>query len=72
MSHRGGIVVGWADGHSRPAAASLRYTPGGAAAAAALIPVGADGAIDLYNSGPSAITLIVDLTGGYCRYPSIP
>ena len=42
---------------------------GGATAAADVVPVGADGAIELYNAGASTVTVTVDLDGGYYRYP---
>jgi hypothetical protein len=61
--------VGWADGTARPAATSLSYGALSVAATAALIPVGSDGAIDLYNSGSSAVTLVVDLNGAYFASP---
>ena len=69
---RSGTVVAWADGTARPVANSLSYGAARAAASAGLIPVGMDGAIDLFNTGASAVTLTVDLTGGYYRYPSVP
>ena len=65
---RGGTIVGWADGARRPVASTLSYGAG-AIAGAAMVPVGADGALDLYNAGPAAVTLTVDLTGAYYRYP---
>jgi hypothetical protein len=61
--------VGWADGTARPVATSLSYRAASAAATAALIPVGPDGAIDLYNNGSSAVTLVVDLNGAYFPSP---
>ncbi|HEX6521418.1 MAG TPA: PKD domain-containing protein [Streptosporangiaceae bacterium] len=69
---RSGTIVGWADGTARPVATSISYDAGSTAADAALIPVGSDGEIDLFNAGPSAATLIVDLNGGYYRYGSAP
>ncbi|HEX8005162.1 MAG TPA: PKD domain-containing protein, partial [Trebonia sp.] len=66
---RSGVVLGWADKTARPNATSLGYVPGITSATAALIPVGADGVIDLYNNGASTVTLAVDLTGAYYRYP---
>ncbi|HEX6451681.1 MAG TPA: PKD domain-containing protein, partial [Trebonia sp.] len=64
---RSGTVVGWADKAARPVATSLGYGSGTTTATAALIPVGSDGVIDLYNNGASAITLIVDLAGAWYR-----
>lgn len=65
----GGYIVGWADMAARPNATSLTYSAGASAAAAGIIPVGADGVIDLYNGGLSTVNLIIDLTGAYYQYP---
>ena len=64
---RSGTVLGWADKTARPVATSLGYDSGTTTATAALIPVGSDGVIDVYNNGASAITLIVDLVGAWYR-----
>jgi hypothetical protein len=48
---------------------SLRYNIGGTAVAAAIVAIGADGAIVLYNGGADPVTLSVDLTGSYYAYP---
>jgi hypothetical protein len=63
-----GTIAGYADGTSRPGTTNLSYASGGPVATAAIIRVGADGAIDLYNSGPGPVTLTVDLTGSYYAY----
>jgi len=66
---RSGVLTGWADGASRPNTAVLSYSAGRTIASAALIPVGADGELDLYNNGKSPVTVIVDLAGAYYRAP---
>lgn len=65
----GGTITGYADGTPRPSAlANLSYAKGTATLTAALIAVGSDGAIDLYNAGSRPVTLAVDLTGSYYAY----
>ena len=63
-----GSVTAYADGSSRPAVTSLSYSPGFTMAGAAIVAVGADGSIDLYNNGSKPVTLTVDLTGSYYSY----
>ncbi len=60
-----GTVAAYAGGTKLPALVSLSYARGAAAANAAIVAVGADGAIRLYNAGPKPITVTVDLTGSY-------
>jgi PKD repeat protein len=66
-----GAITAYADGTPRPASlTSLRYNAGVNAANAAIVAVGSDGAIDVYNTGTSPVTLWVDLTGSYYAYPA--
>jgi hypothetical protein len=62
-----GTLIGYADGTSIPSGlTSLSYASGdGAAVSSAIVPVGKDGAIDVYNSGLRNITIAVDLAGSY-------
>ena len=64
-----GTVTAYADGTARPDLISLSYARGAAAANAALVAVGSDGAIRLYNGGSRPVTVDVDLTGSYYAYP---
>ena len=64
----GGTIIGYRDGTARPGITSLTYTAGSTAVNTAIVAVGTDGAIDLYNSGPKPVTLAVDLTGFYYAY----
>jgi hypothetical protein len=65
-----GAITGYADGTARPGTTNLSYAAAGPVAGAAIIRVGADGAIDLYNSGLRPVTLTVDLTGSCYAYPA--
>jgi len=60
-----GFVTAFADGTSAPNVSNLNYTPGRTVPNAMIVPVGADGKIDLYNggAGAGAIDLIADVTG---------
>jgi PKD domain/Right handed beta helix region len=68
----GGFIESYPHGTSRPTARSLSYGSRATTASAAIIPVGSDGAVDLYNGGSRGVNLIVDLTGSYYQYPSVP
>jgi hypothetical protein len=63
-----GTITGYADGTARPADPVLSYQAAATDAGAALIAVGKDGAIDLYNGGGRPVTLDVDLAGSYYTY----
>jgi hypothetical protein len=63
-----GTITGYADGTSRPGTTNLSYASSETIATAAIIQAGADGAIDLYNSGPDPVTLTIDLTCSYYAY----
>jgi PKD repeat protein len=59
----------WADGTSRPGGIiSLSYTKGQTAATAAIVQVGKDGDIDLYNGGTEPVLAVLDLDGSFYAY----
>jgi hypothetical protein len=58
-----GYLIAYPDGTSRPNASSLNYVAGQAVANMSIMPVGADGAIEVYNGGSQPVDLIVDLNG---------
>ena len=62
-----GFVTAYADGSSAPDASSLNYGRGQTIANNAIVPVGADGEIDLTNtmSGSGSTDLVVDVLGYY-------
>jgi len=60
-----GFVVAYPDGQARPAQGSnLNFTKGETIPNLAIVPVGSDGKIDLYNSAGS-VNLVADLQGYY-------
>ncbi len=60
-----GYLVAYADGTTRPDVHSADYTSGHPAAGAALVKVGTDGEVDLYNAGSTAVDVDTDLLGDY-------
>ncbi|GAA3796692.1 hypothetical protein GCM10022403_033230 [Streptomyces coacervatus] len=65
-----GYLVAYADGTSRPGVYALNFTKGHTAANHALVKVGADGEIDLYNAGAGPVDVYVDLLGDYDIFPA--
>jgi hypothetical protein len=64
-----GSFTVWADGTTQPAGVtSLSYTKGEGAATEAIVQVGADGEIDLYNGGSEPVLAVVDLDGSFYGY----
>ena len=64
-----GTLAAYADGTPLPFLISLSYARGIPVANAAIVAVGKDGAIRLYNSGSKPVAVNVDLTGSYYAYP---
>ena len=62
-----GYVTAYADGTGRPGTSNLNYTSGQTVANSAVVPVAANGEIDLTNemSAPGSTNLLVDVVGYY-------
>ena len=58
-----GYLIAYPDGTSRPNASSLNYMAGPAVANMSIMPVGTDGAIEIYNGGTQSVNLLVDRGG---------
>jgi hypothetical protein len=58
-----GDIVAYPDGTTLPGTSNLNYAAGTNVANLAIVPVGADGAIELYNSGSGTTQLIGDVSG---------
>jgi hypothetical protein len=56
-------VTAWADGQAKASASTLSVTVGQTVANLAVVPVGADGMVDLAVSGPGTVQLIADVFG---------
>jgi hypothetical protein len=63
----GGYVTAYPDGSATPLASNLNFAQGQTIAAAAIVPVGSDGKIDLYFGGAptQAVDLVADVAGYY-------
>lgn len=57
-----GYVTAYPDGTTRPTASNLNFTPGATLANMVIVPVGADGKVDLYNSS-TGTQIIADVDG---------
>jgi hypothetical protein len=62
-----GFITAFPDGESVPNASDLDYAPGQTVANSAIVPVGKDGKIELYNGGDYAgpVDLVADISGYY-------
>jgi WD40 repeat protein len=62
-----GYVAAWPSGQGRPNVSSVHFSPGASRATLVIVPVGADGAIKLWNSNDSAgmrpVAMIADVVG---------
>ena len=60
-----GFVTAWADGADRPLVSNLNFLPGQIVPNLVVVPVGADGKVDLYNGSPGSTQLLADVAGYY-------
>ena len=58
-----GYVTAYPDGTARPTASNLNFVPGQVVPNLVVVPVGADGMVDLYNGATGATQLIADVAG---------
>ncbi|NJP44757.1 LamG domain-containing protein [Actinacidiphila epipremni] len=66
-----GYVTAYADSSQRPITSSTNFTAASTTTGYQIVPVGADGKIDLFTHG-SAIALVVDMTGYFTTDPALP
>ena len=60
-----GFLTAYAAGSTRPNTSTNNFAAGESSASAAVVEVGTDGAIDIYNGSRGAVDVIVDVRGGY-------
>ncbi len=60
-----GFVTGYADGAVRPGTSNLNFLRGQTVANVAVLPIGADGKVRLYNGSSGTVQLIADIAGYY-------
>ena len=63
-----GFLSLYPDGSPLPTASTLNYRAGHTVANASVAALGADGAVDVYNAGGSAVDVVIDLSGYYYAY----
>jgi PKD repeat protein len=59
----GGFIIAYPDGGTRPTTSNLDYSSDVTLANYAVVPVGSDGKIDVYNSSTGTTNLLADVTG---------
>ncbi|MCP3753847.1 PKD domain-containing protein [Streptomyces sp. TBY4] len=64
---RAGHITAFPTGFQRPATSNLNFEPGQTVPNLVIVPVGADGKVDLYNSGVGTVDLIADVTGYFTQ-----
>jgi hypothetical protein len=67
-----GYMTAYPDGASLPGTSTIDYGPNQLIASFAIVPVGTDGKIDLYNGSAGTAQLLGDVTGYFTSDPSAP
>ncbi|MEV4559955.1 PKD domain-containing protein [Kitasatospora sp. NPDC049285] len=63
----GGFITAYGEGDARPTTSNVNFTNGQTVPNLVIVPVGADGYIDLYNGGWAPVDLIADITGYFTK-----
>ena len=58
-----GYVTVWPSGTTRPNASNLNFSPGQNIPNMVIVPVGADGKVQLFNGSPGTVNLVADVAG---------
>ena len=66
----GGYLLAWPSGTSEPVVSNVNFNPGQTVPNSAVVPIGADGSIQLGNRSGGSADVIVDVTGYFLRDPS--
>jgi hypothetical protein len=64
---QGGFVTAYPGGTVRPITSNVNFTKGETVANLVIVPIGSDGAVDLFNSSPGTTQLVADVVG-YFRF----
>ncbi|WP_153882800.1 hypothetical protein [Streptomyces sp. CB01881] len=65
-----GHIIAFPDGTERPTTSNVNYTEGQTVPNLAIVPVGADGYVTLYNRGAASVNLIADIAGYFSHAPA--
>lgn len=60
---KGGFITAYADGTDRPASSNVNFVAGQTVPNQVIVPVGSNGAVDLYNASGGTVDLIADIAG---------
>jgi hypothetical protein len=60
-----GFVTAYPDGKARPGTSNVNYVARQTVADLVIVPVGADGRVDLFNGSPGTLDLVADVAGYY-------
>ncbi|HSY15438.1 MAG TPA: hypothetical protein VK816_05585 [Jatrophihabitantaceae bacterium] len=60
-----GYVTAWGEGSSMPSSSNLNFTAGSTVANLVVVPIGADGRVDLFNGATAGYTQVVADVSGY-------
>ncbi|MET9885729.1 hypothetical protein ABZZ20_21845 [Streptomyces sp. NPDC006430] len=66
----GGHITAFADGDEKPTTSNVNFAPGQTVPNLVIVPVGANGYVDLYNGGWESVDLIADVTGYFTQSAS--
>ncbi len=66
----GGHVTAFADGDDKPTTSNVNFAPGQTVPNLVIVPVGANGYVNLYNGGWESVDLIADVTGYFTQTAS--
>ncbi|PBC78644.1 parallel beta helix pectate lyase-like protein [Streptomyces sp. TLI_235] len=58
-----GFITAFGEGDGRPSTSNVNFSAGQTVPNLAIVPVGANGWVDLYNGSPGTVNLIADITG---------
>jgi hypothetical protein len=65
-----GFITAYGDGLSRPGTSNVNFTAGQTVPNLAIVPVGPDGAVDLYNRSGGSTDLVADIAGYFTQSPA--
>ncbi len=63
----GGFITAYGEGRPQPTTSNVNFTQGQTVPNLAIVPVGANGYVDLYNGSPGTVDVIADITGYFTR-----
>jgi len=74
---KAGYITAYDDGDTQPTTSSVNYAPGETVPNLVVVPVGADGYVDLYNASKGSTDLVADVSGYFTptsgsQYVAIP